>query len=67
MYGVATVASVLILVGVIKWGPREISEGVNQLIVPRALAAATNAMSIKVKPEQHVFRKVLIRTFWQPW
>src|SRR5687767_9007216 len=50
MYGVATVASVLILAGVIKWGPREISEGVNQLIIPRAFAATTNAMSIKVKP-----------------
>ncbi|HYJ88289.1 MAG TPA: DUF4175 family protein [Pyrinomonadaceae bacterium] len=50
MYGVATVASMLILAGVIKWGPREISEGVNQLIVPRTFAAATNALSIEVKP-----------------
>ena len=34
MYGGATVASVLILAGVLKWGPREISEGVAQLIAP---------------------------------
>jgi hypothetical protein len=50
VYGGATVASVLILAGVMKWGPREISEGVAQLITPKALAASTSAMSIKVKP-----------------
>ena len=50
LYGGATLASILILVGVLKWGPREISEGVTQLIMPRAVAASTNALSIKVKP-----------------
>src|SRR5262249_28957724 len=35
LYGGATVASLLILAGVLKWGPREISEGVAQLIMPR--------------------------------
>jgi hypothetical protein len=50
MYGGATLASLLILAGVLKWGPREISDGVAQLVMPKALAASTNAMSIKVKP-----------------
>src|SRR5881394_752649 len=50
MYGGATLASILILAGVLKWGPREISEGVAQLVMPRTLAASTNAMSIRVKP-----------------
>jgi hypothetical protein len=50
MYGGATLASLLILAGVLKWGPREISEGVAQLVMPKALAASPNAMSIKVKP-----------------
>src|SRR3954469_4145693 len=50
MYGGATLASLLILAGVLKWGPKEISEGVAQLIIPRTLAAgsSTNAMSIRV-------------------
>src|SRR5215831_16492529 len=52
MYGGATLASVLILAGVLKWGPREISEGVAQLVMPKTLAAGSNAnaMSIRVKP-----------------
>src|SRR5881394_364595 len=52
MYGGATLASILILAGVLKWGPREISEGVAQLVMPKTLAAgsSTNAMSIRVKP-----------------
>jgi hypothetical protein len=52
MYGGATLASILILAGVLKWGPREISEGVAQLVMPKTLAAGSsaNAMSIKVKP-----------------
>jgi len=52
MYGGATLASLLILAGVLKWGPREISEGVAQLVMPRTLAAAgsNSAMSIRVKP-----------------
>jgi len=52
IYGGATLASLLILAGVLKWGPREISEGVAQLVMPRTLAAAgsNSAMSIRVKP-----------------
>jgi hypothetical protein len=50
MYGAAAVASLLIFAGVLKWGPHEISEGVAQLVTPTTFAAASNAMSIKVKP-----------------
>ena len=50
IYGGATLASLLILAGVLKWGPSEISAGVAQLVMPKTLAASTNAMSIKVKP-----------------
>jgi hypothetical protein len=50
LYGVAALASLLLFAGVLKWGPREISQGVAQLMTPTALAASTNAMSIKVKP-----------------
>ncbi|HEU4767335.1 MAG TPA: DUF4175 family protein, partial [Pyrinomonadaceae bacterium] len=50
MYGGAALASLLLFAGVLKWGPREISEGVAQLVTPTTLAATTNAMSIKVKP-----------------
>src|SRR5215813_5197367 len=50
LYGGATLASLLLFAGVLKWGPREISEGVAQLVMPKTLAAAANAMSIKVKP-----------------
>ena len=49
-YGVGALASLLIFAGVMKWGPREISEGVAQLVTPTTFAASTNAMSIKVKP-----------------
>jgi hypothetical protein len=35
---------------VLKLGPKEISQGVAQLVTPTTLAASTNAMSIKVKP-----------------
>ena len=49
-YGGAALASLLLFAGVMKWGPREISEGVTQLVTPTTLAASTNAMSIKVKP-----------------
>src|SRR5918994_3866104 len=45
MYGGATLASLLIFAGVLKWGPREISEGVTQLVTPTALAASKNALS----------------------
>jgi hypothetical protein len=50
LYGGAALASLLLFAGVLKWGPREISEGVAQLVTPTALASSPNAMSIKVKP-----------------
>src|SRR5829696_2897054 len=50
LYGGAALASLLIFAGVLKWGPREISEGVTQLVTPTTLAASKNALSIKVKP-----------------
>ncbi|HEX7772986.1 MAG TPA: DUF4175 family protein [Pyrinomonadaceae bacterium] len=50
MYGGAALASLLIFAGVLKWGPKEISEGVTQLVTPTTLAASPNALSIKVKP-----------------
>src|SRR5215510_7768504 len=50
MYGGAALASLLLFAGVLKWGPREISEGVAQLVTPTTLAASTNALSIKVRP-----------------
>src|ERR1041384_6059848 len=50
MYGGAALASLLIFAGVLKWGPKEISQGVTQLVTPTTLASTQNAMSIKVKP-----------------
>jgi hypothetical protein len=50
MYAGAGLASLLIFAGVLKWGPKEISEGVAQLVTPTTLAASPNAFSIKVKP-----------------
>src|ERR1043165_4887710 len=50
LYGGAALASLLVFAGVLKWGPKEISQGVAQLVTPTTLAASTNAMSIKVKP-----------------
>src|SRR5215216_5015407 len=50
LYGGAALASLLLFAGVLKWGPKEISEGVAQLITPTALAASKDALSIKVKP-----------------
>src|ERR1041385_4396744 len=50
IYGGAALASLLIFTGVLKWGPKEISEGVAQLVTPTTLAASPNAFSIKVKP-----------------
>src|SRR4029079_14050335 len=49
-YGAGALASLLIFAAVLKWGPREISQGVAQLVTPTTFAASTNAMSIKVKP-----------------
>ena len=50
VYGGAALASLLIFAGVLKWGPKEISQGVAQLVTPTTLAASPNALSIKVKP-----------------
>ena len=50
LYGGAALASLLLFAGVMKFGPREISEGVAQLITPTTLAASSNAMAIKVRP-----------------
>ena len=47
MYGGAALASLLLFAGVLKWGPREISQGVAQLVTPTTLAASTNAMAPK--------------------
>jgi hypothetical protein len=49
-YAAGAMASLLIFAAVLKWGPREISQGVAQLVTPTTFAASTNAMSIKVKP-----------------
>ena len=49
-YGAGALASLLIFTAVLKWGPREISEGVAQLVAPTTFAASSNAMSIRVKP-----------------
>jgi hypothetical protein len=49
-YASAAIASLLIFAGVLKWGPREISEGVTRLITPTTFASSVNALSIKVKP-----------------
>jgi hypothetical protein len=49
-YGAAALTSLLIFAAVLKWGPKEISEGVAQLVTPTSFAASPNAMSIKVKP-----------------
>src|SRR5262245_57435572 len=49
-YGTAALASLLIFAAVLKWGPREISQGVSQLITPTTLAASKNELSIKVRP-----------------
>jgi len=49
-YAAGALASVLVFAAVLKWGPREISQGVAQLVTPTTFAASANAMSIKVKP-----------------
>jgi len=49
-YGGSALASLLIFAAVLKWGPKEISQGVTQLVSPTTLAASTNSMSIKVRP-----------------
>ncbi|MFL6332552.1 MAG: DUF4175 family protein [Pyrinomonadaceae bacterium] len=49
-YGAAALASLLLFAGVLKWGPRGVSEGVAQLVAPTGLAAEADARAIKVKP-----------------
>ena len=49
-YASAALASLLVFAGVLKWGPKEISEGVTQLVTPTTFASSANAMRIKVKP-----------------
>ncbi|MFL6256155.1 MAG: DUF4175 family protein [Pyrinomonadaceae bacterium] len=49
-YGAAALMSLLLFAGVLKWGPRGVSEGVAQLVAPSGMAAETNARAIKVKP-----------------
>ncbi|HSE17496.1 MAG TPA: DUF4175 family protein [Pyrinomonadaceae bacterium] len=50
LYGGAALASLLLFIGVLKFGPKEISQGVAQLVTPTTAEASTNAMSIKVRP-----------------
>ncbi len=49
-YGAAALASLLLFAGVLKWGPRGVSEGMAQLVAPTGLAAEADARAIKVKP-----------------
>jgi hypothetical protein len=49
-YGGAALASLLLFAGVLKFGPKEISQGVAQLVIPTTHAESTSAMSIKVRP-----------------
>src|SRR5215207_7371963 len=49
-YGAAALASLLLFAGVLKWGPRGVSEGVAQLVAPSGLAAEADARAVKVKP-----------------
>src|SRR6266566_9791122 len=50
LYGTAAVAGLLVFISVLKFGPREISEGVAELVTPTSLAASSKALSIKVRP-----------------
>lgn len=50
IYGGAALASLLLFAGVLKFGPKEISQGVAQLVTPTTHAESTSAMSIKVRP-----------------
>src|SRR5689334_8202200 len=49
-FGGAALASVLLFVAVLIFGPREIKSGVAQLITPASTVAASNALQINVKP-----------------
>src|ERR1041384_3369088 len=45
IYGGAALASLLIFTGVLKWGPKENTEGGAQLVTPTTLAASPKAFS----------------------
>ncbi|HEV2862813.1 MAG TPA: hypothetical protein VGX48_17485, partial [Pyrinomonadaceae bacterium] len=49
-YGACALASLLLFAGVLRWGPRGVSDGVAQLVGPSALAGEAGAFHIKVKP-----------------
>src|SRR5215207_7909909 len=49
-FGAAALASLLLFAGVLKWGPRGVSEGVAQLVAPSGLAAEAGARAVRVKP-----------------
>ncbi|HWS89546.1 MAG TPA: hypothetical protein VN282_21420 [Pyrinomonadaceae bacterium] len=49
-YGAAALLSLLLFAGVLKWGPRGLSEGVAQLVAPSGMAAEADPRAIKVKP-----------------
>lgn len=49
-YGFAAVSCLLLFVSVLQFGPKDLSEGVTQLVTPSSLAAATNSLSINVRP-----------------
>src|ERR1044071_6015102 len=48
--GAAALLSLLLFAGVLKWGPRGLSEGVAQLVAPTGLAAEADLRAVKVKP-----------------
>jgi hypothetical protein len=50
IYSLVAITSLVLLTSVLKWGPREISAGVVQLVTPTTLAASAKAMSIRIKP-----------------
>jgi hypothetical protein len=50
MYGAASLLCLLFFVGVLKWGPGAISEGVAQLVTPSSVASSSAAVRIDVKP-----------------
>ena len=49
-YGGAALSCLLLFVGILKWGPGAISEGVAQLFTPSSVASSSAAVRIDVKP-----------------
>jgi hypothetical protein len=49
-YGLGALSCLLLFVGVLKWGPGAISEGVAQLFTPSSVASSSAAVRIDVKP-----------------